>query len=204
MKLVCGIALLAVSCLYAQATVTFTIDALDLRTAGGATLMPISGQVFLVASTTDLIFGGPTADSFVSGDDVILYRGDLSGSGVAGHFQAQTPVITLSGNLNTGDPLQLYWFPTLTGSSTSPGAGTSYGFYRHDTGLDGSEPWVIQGDGFGRTLLFLTQSEGGTNPDALGWASFTVAPVPEASNLITAGLTLGLCALRLFHGRGRS
>ena len=35
--------------------------------------------------------------------------------------------------LKPGDPVQLYWFPTLTVSSDSPGEGATYGFYRHDT-----------------------------------------------------------------------
>ncbi len=200
MKSNCTIAFLALSCLWARATITLNTDAGDLRTFGGSALMPSSGQIFLVASTTDGLFGGPTAASFVSGDDVILFRGDC---GDVGYFQAAI-LFSLSGALDAGDPLQLYWFPTLTSSSLSPGEGTTYGSYRDAVGIDGSIPWAVPSDGATSNLKFLTIGEGGTNPEAAGWANQTVAPVPEASNLITAGLTLGLCALRLFRGHGRS
>src|ERR1043166_7683866 len=114
MKSVCAIALLAWSCLRAQATITLNIDALDLRSgpSGGSALVPTTGLFLLVASTTDGVFGGPTATSFSSGsDDVILFHG-VSGSGSAGWFD-QRVNFQPSGNLSAGDPLRLYWFPTL-------------------------------------------------------------------------------------------
>jgi hypothetical protein len=162
--------------------------------------MPTTGLVLMVASTTDALFGGPTAGSFVTGDDVVLFRGDLSGLGQPGYLQT-TRFFPLTGELTSSDPVQLYWFPTLTIAdydSSNLAAGTTYGSYRDAVGINGSAPWIVPGDGNTVALKFFTISEGGSNLDTAGWANFTV--VPEASNLITAGLTLGLCALRLFRG----
>ncbi len=158
------------ACPWAQATVTFNIDAADLRTAGGE-LMPLSGLVLLVASPTDAVFGGPTAGAFVTGDDVILFRGELN-LGMPGIFQAAVNFAFESfPGLGPGDPVQLYWFPTLTTAATSPGEGATYGTYRHGTGLDGSAPWVVPADGALVDLKFITASQGGSNPDILGFAS---------------------------------
>src|ERR1043165_4068339 len=59
------------------ATVTINIDAERLKTASGDP-MPITGLVLLVASTNDLTFAPPTSDSFVTGDDIIVAKFNLS------------------------------------------------------------------------------------------------------------------------------
>ncbi len=105
---------------------------------------------------------------------------------------------SLDGSLTVGDPVQLYWFPTLTVSdydSNSLSEGTTYGFYRDSVGIDGSAQWVVPGDGSTVSLKFLTEGQGGSNPESAGWASLTV--VPEASNLIFGALALGLVACRV-------
>jgi hypothetical protein len=164
--------------------VTFDLGAERLKNADGSA-MPSSGLVILGASTLDSIFTAPTADQFFSGDDFELDRWDLTalggGGGLGdGTFSGTTGPLTLSGNWTPGDSVQLYWFPTLTLASSSPGAGTPYGIYRHDTGLDGSEPWFTPADGLGRTLLFLTDDATvpGSNPALAGNASLTVIPEP--------------------------
>ncbi|MCW5554413.1 MAG: hypothetical protein KIS67_19915 [Verrucomicrobiae bacterium] len=201
MRLLCVLAIFSVSCLAARATITLTINAGELRSSDGSELMPIGGQLFLVASTADAVFGAPRADYFVSGDDVILFRWSLQEIDEGpGYFTGSAPGLDLGDfiGLNSGDLLQLYWYPTLTAGATEPGEGTPYGFYRHPTGLDGSAPWVVPSDGSIVTLNFFTASSvlEGSNADELGWATFTVAPVPEASNLIFGGLALGLVAFR--------
>lgn len=165
---------LAMSCLSAQATVTINMVAADLRTADGG-LMPPAGQVFLVASPGDLVFGGPSPDAFVTGDDVILFRGSVSAI-LPGVFLG-TVNLSLDSfpNLNPGDPVQIYWFPTLTADSTKPGEGTTYGFYRHESGMDGSAPWVIPSDGSLVDLRFTTASRGGSHPDSMGFASSIIS-----------------------------
>ena len=167
--------------------VTFDLGAERLKNADGSP-MPSSGLVILAASTLDSIFTAPTPDQFFSGDDVELARWALTviggGGGLGdGSFSGTTRPLTLSGNWTVRDPVQLYWFPTLTltPSSDSPGAGTPYGTYRHDTGLDGSEPWFTPADGLGRTLLFLTADATvpGSNLASTGNASLTVVPEPS-------------------------
>jgi len=179
---------LALSCASVQATITLNIDAADLRTADGSQLMPLGGQVLLVASPNDAKFSGPTPSSFVSGDDVVLFRGNLD-SGLPGYFQGSVNFALSSfAGLNPGDPVQLYWFPTLTASDTSPGEGTTYGFYRHDTGLDGSAPWVVPGDGFVVSINFITTSQGGSHSNILGHATHVIAR-PVILSLTGAGTT---------------
>jgi len=215
MRSIAAITLLALSCSCAQADVSFVIDALNLRTSTGA-YMPLGGQILLVADTGANGFIAPTATSplsagsFLSGDDLILQRWSLTGTGNGGdntpgigYFAGATPSIALTGGLTAGDVVRLYWFPTLTSGSTSPGELTEYGFY-YDTGLvppqDGSEAWTVPNDANSRALLFLTADYGGAYAETVGWASHTVAPIPEASNLIFAGLALGVCVFRLTCG----
>ncbi|MCL4788459.1 MAG: hypothetical protein KJ070_16985 [Verrucomicrobia bacterium] len=168
---------LALICTHARATVTINLDAADLRTADGQ-LMPLGGQVLLVASTNDATFGGPTPAAFASGGDVVLLRRSLD-SGQPGYFQAGVNLdFAAFPGLKPGDPIQLYWFPTLTAGDASPGEGTSFGFYRHATGVDGSAPWVIPGDGAVVSVNFITVSQGGSNPNELGYANrFIARPV---------------------------
>lgn len=197
MKTTCIIVLLAMSSLCARAVITFNTFAGEMRTAEGA-LMPVGGQVFLVASTLNGVFGEPnhaaslSVGSFLSGDDVILFRGTLTTAGI--WAQGITVNLGSFANLNAGDLLQWYWFPTLTSESTSPGLGTTYGYYRDNGGIDGGMAWEIpNSDPAIITLNFATVSVGGSNPNEAGWA---VSVVPEASNLIFGGLALGLVAFR--------
>ena len=178
-----------VSCSCAQASITFNISVGDLKTLNGTQPMPISGQILLVASTNDASFGLPTPEYFATGNDVVLYRGDLDSGFGPGIFERAVNLSLGSfPGMKPGDPVQLYWFPTLTAGSTRPGEGTMYGLYRHDTGLDGSAPWVIPGDGSLVDLKFLTVSEGGSNSDALGHASRTITR-PVILSLAGAGTT---------------
>src|ERR1043166_5357450 len=116
-----------------RADITYTIDAADLRTAGGSSLMSTNGLMLFVVSTTDSSFAAPTASSFVSGDDTILLRTNLD-SGFGDGFFEKTLTFTLSGQISPSDPVQLYWYPTLTLADASPGGGTTYGQYRSDVG----------------------------------------------------------------------
>jgi hypothetical protein len=168
---------LALAFNHARATITINLDAADLRTSDGQ-LMPLGGQVLLVASTNDATFGGPTPAAFASRGDVVLLRRSLD-SGLPGFFQAAVNLdFAAFPGLKPGDPIQLYWFPTLTAGDTSPGEGTPYGFYRHGSGLDGSAPWVIPGDGAVVSINFITVSQGGSNPNELGVANrFIARPV---------------------------
>lgn len=189
----------------AFATITIDLDAELLKTSGG-TAMPTSGLLILAASTLDSSFSAPTDTAFFMGDDIEIKRWDLSGGfNTAGVFSGSTGSLTLSGNWTAGDALQLFWFPTLTLSSTAPGAGTSYGQYRHATGLDGSAAWETPSDGSLVSLKFFTSDasfliSGGSNSSASGTASFTAVPEPAAYGLAAA---VGCVAWALFWKRYR-
>ena len=168
-----------------DATVTINLGASSLDQVNGVP-MPVTGLVLLVASTTDSTFGGPTASAFVTGDDVEVARWDLSADNIPGLIN-NTTIATLTGAFGAGDPLAIYWFPTLDISAVAPGGGTTYGFYR-DPGadssatLDGSDPWVTPADGSTVGLLFLTADGlvGGSNPASAGDATSAVNQVPVA------------------------
>jgi hypothetical protein len=166
------------------------------------------GLLLLVASTTDTSFTSfldasttTAVGSFLngSGDDLIVGRFsvDSSTSFIFGGYFASLNV-NLSANLTAGDSLQLYWFPTLTLSSTTLGSGTSYGQYRTDSTASGSDTgWFMPSDGATVTLNFLTQSSGfGSESDALGVASLTTIPEPGATMAILGAVAGGFVMLR--------
>jgi hypothetical protein len=165
--------------------VAFNVEAEVLKTSGGSP-MPASGLAVLVASTVDATFGGPTPASFASGvDDMEVARWDLTLNG-PGVLQVTSGPLSRSAPWDAGDPVQLYWFPTLTIGSSVPGAGTSYGQYRDGVGgvEPGGEVWTTPADTITRTLKFFTTDAtflvaGGNSPASAGNASFTTVPEPS-------------------------
>ncbi len=191
----------------ALATVNLSLYGGNLRDGSGTTLSDGSLLV-LVASTTDSIFSSPLPDTVLSidslfggtGDDQIvgLFSVSEANSGLAGGYGSQL-IINYSGNLNAGDQLQLYWFPTLTTSSTSLGSYTPYGAYRTDSIASGSDiAWTLPSDGSTVTLNFFTASSGiGTESDAFGNATLSTIPEPAT----TVALLGGAAALFVAHRR---
>lgn len=169
-----------------HASVTINLAASKLKQADGNP-MPTNGMVILVASTTNSTFDGPTASSFVSGDDVEVARWDLSSTETPGDINTDV-LASLSGNWTGGDPLAIYWYPTLTTDATMPGGGTTYGYYRDPaaistSGSDSSDAWFTPADGGTITLVFLTTDAGGTtNPPSAGNASLVINTPPIALN----------------------
>jgi len=188
MKKLLFVGLISLSCATARCQfVDFSMEAEVLKTSGGAP-MPTSGLAILVASTLDASFGGPTDISFASGsDDIELKRWDLSaGFNTPGVLAATSGSLLLSGNWDATDPVQLYWFPTLTLASSAPGAGTSYGQYRDAVGgfQPGGQIWTTPSAGNTRFLKFFTSdatvlSAGGNSPASAGNASLTTVPEPS-------------------------
>jgi hypothetical protein len=185
----------------AHATTTFQVFAADLQLDNGM-LMPTSGLVLLVVDSGANGFTVPAPGASVglgatlAGDDVVVGRFDLSSSGTPGLLAGDPAVVTYGGAITTGDALQLYWFPSLTlGSASAPG-GAKYGKYTDAVGIDGSAAWALPADaGATLDLYFLTASQGGSNPDTAGRASFTVVPEPTTAMLVGLGL-LGVLGIR--------
>jgi hypothetical protein len=188
MKKLLFVGLISLSCATARCQfVQFNLDAEKLKDSGGSA-MPTTGLVVLVASTSDLVFGGPSDTSFASGsDDIVLGKWDLTGFNQPGVLAAAlTASLPLApgGSLHSGDLVQMYWFPTLTIGSSAPGAGTSYGQYRDAVGIDGSQVWTTPSASSTRFLKFFTSDAtfiqaGGSNPAVVGNASFTTVPEPS-------------------------
>jgi hypothetical protein len=167
---------------------TIEVDADLLKNSDGSS-MPTNGLVLLVASTTDSTFNAPTSGAFVSGDDIVLAKFDLSSSGSPGVLIDVAKSLTLTGNWTVGDPLAIYWFPTLTTNSSAPTAGIPYGMYTTASPLDGSDPWVTPQNSANIDLRFITTDAdpnnhlAGSNQASTGLASLTVGASLTPPNL---------------------
>lgn len=198
---------------HSQASISFLVQS-DLLKDSGGTAMVQTGLVLFVSSTTDSTFDSILAGSSTSigsslngGDDKVLFKADISNYMVNGVLDRATGALDLSSvsGWNTGDPLALLWFPTLTTASSTISAGTEYGFYRNAAAVDGTQAWVTPADPTSNYLLgFFTQdgaelSPGGgaANLASAGNASLTVGgAVPEPSRSLLALIGFGVLALR--------
>ncbi|MDZ4404483.1 PEP-CTERM sorting domain-containing protein [Prosthecobacter sp.] len=195
-----------------HASISFLVQS-DLLKNSGGTAMIQTGLVLFVSSTTDATFDSILAGSSTSigsslngGDDKVLFKTDLSSYGVNGVLDLTTGALDLSSvsGWNTGDPLALLWFPTLTTASSTIGAGTEYGFYRNGSAVDSTQAWVTPADPTSNYLLgFFTQDgaelspgPGAANTASAGNASLTVAGVPEPSRSLLGLIGFGVLVLR--------
>ncbi|MGC4071335.1 MAG: PEP-CTERM sorting domain-containing protein [Nibricoccus sp.] len=208
-KLLIALTCMTLSSVTAHASVTLDIEGGTLRTSTG-TVMNDNGLIILVASTTangfTSTFDGTASTAvgtFLTADDQIIASfsvNSAAGNG-AGGFSSLTG-LTYSGmfsSLAGGQSLQMYWFPTLTTSSTTFGVGTSYGSYRTDSALDGaSSGWFLPNDGTPlTTITFYTQSASGSVADSFGNANLTTVPEPAT----TVALLGGAAGLFVMHRR---
>lgn len=178
-KLLGSMAVAAATCMPVFASVTINFTAGDLRDFDGSNLVSSGALVVIGVSTLDGSFATPSPTGFFSGDDVEIYRGNVSPDG---QFTGSLSGVNYSSiaNWTAGDPLAIYWYPTLTTASTAPEVGVSYGTFRTDSVQSGSEiAWISPSDGTTSALSFVTASLGGDNPDALGYASNLVVPEPS-------------------------
>jgi hypothetical protein len=188
-----------------QASVTINLEVAQLLTSGSAAIP--NGCLIELIGDTSTTFGAPTASSFTGTDpnEVVLdsFAMNSASVGIAGDFEQQI-VLTLTGSgvpPDAGSDLLLRWFPTLTTSSSTPGAGTSYGQFTTTAVENGSNiAWVIPANGSTDALKFLTVSQGGSEANSTGVANLVVGgAVPEPSSLAAIGSIIvcgGAVALR--------
>ncbi len=187
------------------AAISINVSAEKLKDPGGYD-MAVSGILVLVGSTTDAIFSGPTDSSFVQDDDAVVAIWDIANDGgnTPGAFLGGTGSVSLGGAWDAGDPLAIYWFPTLTAANniddTVPSAAIPYGMFRVESGNpDGTDDWVTPADGtIGYNLKFITtdatalEPGGGSSDAADGEAGlFTPGAGPAAPSGV-AGVADGL------------
>ena len=166
-----------------QAAISINVTAEKLKDSAGFD-MAVSGVLVLVGSTTDANFSGPSETSFVQDDDAVVAIWEIAADGgnTPGAFSGGTGSVSLGGDWDAGDPLAIYWFPTLTAadpvSSTVPVAAIPYGMFQGTGGVDGSDDWTTPADGtIGYNLKFITtdatvlEPGGGSTPAAEGEAS---------------------------------
>lgn len=164
---------------WCQASVTFNVTADKLKTAGSQA-MPTTGLVVIVVSTGDNQVGEPTESAFVSGDDLVVFFGNLVINQTPGVFADTFQILGFSNGINPGDPVALFWYPTLTVNANAPGTGVPYGRYSPSNGSEqgSSSPWVVPGDGAVVNLEMITTDAltfvgGGPIPSSAGLASLT-------------------------------
>ena len=176
----------------ANAAAIVNLFAGQLFNSNGTTPMANGGLLQVIASTSDNAFYAPTIGSFVGGnaDNIIAfsYAMNSATTGQTGS-SLQGVTLTYAGAFGVGDFLLLRWWPTLTISSPSPGAGTPYGEFRTASIVDGSTTgWIAPADGGTVSLNFATGNAGGSQPNSAGTANLATAPEPTSAALLTLGL----------------
>jgi hypothetical protein len=134
-----------------QAAITINVAAEKLKDSGGLD-MAVSGIIILVADADVDGFSGPSDTALVQDDDVLVFIWDIAGtSNTPGAFLGSTGAVSFSGAWDAGDPLRIYWFPTLVAASpitaTTSAAAIPYGMFEGTAGVDESDAWVTPADG---------------------------------------------------------
>jgi len=192
----------------ANAAVVIDTTAGDLQSVSPVALVPAGALAILVADTTgtaapnnlssnsDLSVGSNLTLTSAGDTYQILARWNSSaGSAQAGLLSDTTGTIA---GTTVGNQLYLLWFPGLTLSSTTSGAGTKYGEYGGTTETsgelagNGSNPWLMPAAGSHIAITALTPAEGGVTPVSELQASLLtpgpVVPEPSSIALVVIGL----------------
>lgn len=184
MKRLILFAVLMLAATGARATVSFDVAADRLDDVNGAPV-PAGALVLLVADTDGDGLGRAVSGDFslrsfldgASGDDLIVYRSDLSALGIAGSYGVSTGGLELggtgSGQWSEGDALYLVWFPNLTLSSGALPPGEAYG-----ARVLGLTP----ADGANEALVYVAPVNSGT---------FGEARIPLSSTNLRSDLSSG-------------
>jgi hypothetical protein len=107
---------------------------------------------------------------------------NLSNCGCGEGILLDGTVLSYTGGVSSNQNLELCWFPSLTMASNTLGV-TDYGTYTDPVGIDGSDPWKTPAKKSSVSLAFLTENEGGSNPQEAGQANYvTAAPLTAFQN----------------------
>jgi len=171
----------------------------------GTTLAPNGSLVLLVADTSGngsgfgSITGGQNIDvgSIIAGHDLVVDQEGLSADGLL----FASPSLTTFSNWVSGDPLAIYWIPSLTPGATTVAGSVDYGLYTSSVVSGGSAAWITPNDGDSYPPIYFSTNNGDLGPsnapsDA-GFASMMTTPIPEPSvYALLGGLTAMGVALR--------
>lgn len=178
----------------ALATVSFFISAEALRDADGNP-MPVNGSVALVAAGEDGEFGGPNAHAFVTGDDIMLGRFDLTNTNIPGIVDAVVGPVLLPSGSSEGQRLALYWFPGVTLADSIPGEQAVYGAYVPEEGSQAASVWQVPLDGAAVSLTLFTidssvLTDGGDIANDSTEANLITGEAPSSDKIYTVDADL--------------
>ncbi|MBS0661395.1 MAG: hypothetical protein JSR82_24545 [Verrucomicrobia bacterium] len=199
----------------ARADVQINLTMADLRTSAGASLLANDRLIQFVNLGPNGVFDAVTPGSWVGGDDqlITLSFGSAEWGSAAGfdlqEFDPFNPGLNgvpgqlvrtfVFGSLLTeGTAIGVRWFPEYSTQDYYDGVlplpASSYGQF--------TAGWTVPAQGQIADLIMLTVSEGGTEPDAAGFADFTT--VPEADPRWVGALGVGAVLAWRWRGRRRT
>jgi len=151
-------------------------DTSGLGLGGGVTNLAANSS--LVAGNSLTVVGGGT------GDYILGAFNTSADSGQQGLLSENVTQTLNTHGITAGENVYVLWFPTLTLSATTIGAGVSYGGYGGAAATaiaDGGAPWTVPVSGT-VSMNALTSDNGGATSQTSLDASF-VTPVPEPSSI---------------------
>lgn len=172
---------------------TINLSAGQLVLDGSNGLISQALLVILQAGADGTFSESLTAGQYVSGDDTIL--GAAAFTTVATN-ETQN-IISITVPFVQGQAIALRWFADITYTQYTNGvltdAGDHYGTYSTTGTPDGGNLWIVPVAGSTIDLnFFTTNSEGGgSQAPSEGYASSTVAPIPEPTTLALGALGAG-------------
>ena len=215
-RLLAGLFVLSLAATNSHAGLGLRIDFGEIRgyaASGTPAGMPVGGLMLIIANDGESTFQPAAANEYVTGDNFIVgafAMADNAGSGFPNEVTGNLGPYSYSGSggsLAQGDELALRWFPDLTlteyNNGQLPAAGDHYGTYSagSTTPADGGNAWVVPSDtGTTLDLDFYTSDSGGGGNEApsAGFASSTIAAVPEPTSFafMLGSIAVGAVFLR--------
>lgn len=168
----------------AAAKVSFALDIEALTDElGGSNYLTNSGLLVLVVDAGSDGFSLPSAGNLASGGDEVVATWDLAsqGPGTSGITLLTQGGVDYSGTWSEGDPLALFWFPSLA-SGGVPATDEVYGMFTDGVGFTQGDSWAMPSDNtllhslklFTESATQLVDIGNGDVPNLFGQAGFAV------------------------------